>query len=130
MARVTGIGGVFIKSKGDADALTQWYVRNLGLNLEDWGGALLRWPDDHAADKGVTVWNAAQPGDDWFPGALMINYRVDNLAELIVQLKANGVELVMEPMSDDNGTFAWVVDPEGNRVELWEPKPGDEPTKA
>ena len=130
MARVTGIGGVFLKSKGDAKALARWYAENLGIKLEAWGGAILRWTDDHADDKGLTVWHVAKPGDDWFPGPCMINYRVDDMAELIAQLKANGVELVKGPDSDENGTFAWVVDPEGNRIDLWEPKHSDDKNKA
>lgn len=130
MARVTGIGGVFLKSKDNADALSKWYAKNLGIKLEEWGGAVLRWPDDQAEDKGVTVWNAAKPGDGWFPGPCMINYRVDNMVELLAHLKANGVEVVKGPESHENGKFAWVMDPEGNKVELWEPKLWDDKNKA
>ena len=54
MARVTGIGGVFLKSKGDAAALAQWYAKNLGIELESWGGAIMRWPDDRAAELDVS----------------------------------------------------------------------------
>ena len=79
---------------------------------------------DTAADGGQTVWHVAEPNTQWFsPSAssFMINYRVDNMAELLGQLKRNGVEVVKGPESDDNGTFAWVLDPDGNKVELWEP---------
>src|SRR4051812_48659163 len=81
MARVTGIGGVFIKSRKDRGALAAWYEKHLGMRLEPWGGAIFRWPDDKAGDRGVTVWHLADPGNGWFEGPLMINYRVDNLLE-------------------------------------------------
>ena len=125
MAKVTGIGGVFFKSKGDGKSLAAWYRQHLGLALEDWGGAILRWPDDKAEDQGVTVWHVAAHDSKWFSpsqSSFMINYRVDNLGELLEQLRAGGVEVIQGPDSDDNGTFAWIVDPDGNKVELWEPQ--------
>jgi predicted enzyme related to lactoylglutathione lyase len=128
MAKVTGIGGVFFKSTGDHKALSAWYRDNLGLKLEDWGGAILRWPDDQADDGGLTVWNAA-PGDTkWFApsgSSFMINYRVDDLEALLAQLAEAGVEIVGGPESHENGKFAWIMDPDGNKVELWEPKMPD-----
>ncbi len=125
MAKVTGIGGVFFKSTGDGAALAAWYQQHLGLKLEDWGGAILRWPDDKAPDKGVTVWTVAPHDSKWFsPSAssFMINYRVDDLVALLDQLRAAGVAIVQGPDADENGTFAWILDPDGNQVELWEPK--------
>ena len=122
MAKVTGIGGVFFKAKQDPKALAAWYQKHLGLALEDFGGAIFRWPDDKAEDKGLTVWHVAGKDSGWFDSAFMINYRVDDLAELIANLKAAGVELVKGPESAENGKFAWVMDPDGNKVELWEPK--------
>jgi predicted enzyme related to lactoylglutathione lyase len=130
MARVTGIGGVFLKARGDAKALAQWYATNLGLEVQAWGGAVLEWSDDHAEDKGATAWHVAKPGDEWFPGPCMINYRVDDLAGVLARLEANGVALTKGPEKHENGQFAWVTDPEGNRVELWEPKAWDEKNKA
>ena len=132
MARVTGIGGVFFKSTGDSKALAMWYQKNLGLTLEDWGGAVLRWPDDAAEDKGATVWHVAEASSQWFApsqASFMINYRVDNLVELLAQLKANGVTIHQGPESHENGKFAWIIDPDGNKVELWEPKNWDEKNK-
>jgi predicted enzyme related to lactoylglutathione lyase len=126
MAKVTGIGGVFFKSTNDHKKLAEWYSTNLGMPLEAWGGAILKWPDDKSGDGGVTVWHVAERSTQWFApssSSFMINYRVDNMAELLAQLKRNGVEIVKGPDSDDNGTFAWVLDPDGNKVELWEPKP-------
>jgi predicted enzyme related to lactoylglutathione lyase len=125
MAKVTGIGGVFFKAKGDPKALAAWYEALLGLKLEPWGGAVLRWPDDKAGDGGATVWSVAKPDTGWFApsdAAFMINYRVDDLAGLLADLRAAGVEVVKGPDADFNGTFAWVLDPDGNKVELWEPK--------
>ncbi len=125
MARVTGIGGVFFKSTGDHAALATWYQQHLGIPLEPWGGAVLRWPDDTAEDKGLTVWNVAKSDTKWFaPSAasFMINYRVDDLDGLLADLRAAGVDVLQGPESHENGRFAWIVDPDGNKVELWEPK--------
>ena len=66
MAKITGIGGVFFKSTGDHKKLSEWYASNLGLQLEDWGGAILKWSDDTANDEGLTVWNVAAPDTRWF----------------------------------------------------------------
>ena len=129
MAKVTGIGGVFFKSSGDHKKLADWYSRNLGLQLEPWGGAILRWPDDVSADRGVTVWHVADKNTDWFtpsPSSFMINYRIDNMSDMVAQLTRNGVEIVKGPESHENGKFLWVLDPDGNKVELWEPMPVDE----
>lgn len=125
MAKVTGIGGVFFKSTGDHEALAAWYEKNLGIELAEWGGGVLRWPDDHAEDKGVTVWHVASKDSEWFKpsnSSFMINYRVDDMAGLLEQLRANGVEVIKGPEYAENGVFAWIVDPDGNKVELWEPK--------
>jgi predicted enzyme related to lactoylglutathione lyase len=133
MARVTGIGGVFFKSTNDSAALADWYKRHLGLALESFGGAILRWPEDEAEDKGLTVWCVADKDSRWFSpsnSAFMINYRVDDLTELIAQLKRDGIEIVGGPESAENGKFAWIMDPDGNKVELWEPKNWDEKNKG
>lgn len=122
MAKVTGIGGVFFKTKSDPKALAAWYEKHLGLRLEPWGGAILRWPDDTAEDKGLTVWHVAGQDSKWFDAPLMINYRVDDLVELLAQLRAAGIEIIKGPDLEENGKFAWIMDPDGNKVELWEPK--------
>ncbi|MFG0318551.1 MAG: VOC family protein [Planctomycetota bacterium JB042] len=125
MARVTGIGGVFFKSRGDHAALAAWYEKHLGMPLESWGGAILKWPEDEADDGGLTVWTVAEKDTKWFgpsESPFMINYRVDDLAGLLEQLRNDGVEVVSGPESHPNGEFAWIMDPEGNKVELWEPK--------
>jgi predicted enzyme related to lactoylglutathione lyase len=125
MAKVTGIGGVFFKSRTNRDALAAWYRDRLGLRLEEWGGVIFKWPDDKAGDRGVTVWHTAEPDSKWFSpseSSFMINYRVDDLLALVADLKKAGVEIVKGPDSDDTGKFAWIMDPDGNKVELWEPK--------
>jgi predicted enzyme related to lactoylglutathione lyase len=133
MAKITGIGGVFFKSKGDGAALAAWYREHLGMALEDFGGAVLKWPDDKAEDQGLTVWCVAGKDSQWFsPSAstFMINYRVDNLGEMLDQLRAKGVEVMQGPESHENGKFAWIMDPDGNKVELWEPMAWDDRNKG
>jgi len=133
MAKITGIGGVFFKSKGDGATLAAWYRKHLGMALEDWGGAILRWPDDKAEDRGLTVWHVAGKDSKWFsPSAssFMINYRVDNLGDLLEQLRAGSVEVIEGPKSDENGKFAWIMDPDGNKVELWEPMAREDKSKG
>lgn len=125
MAKVTGIGGVFFKSTKDHKALAAWYQKHLGMPLESWGGAMLKWPEDRAGDDGVTVWHVADPNTKWFApstASFMINYRVDDMTGLLSNLRAAGIEIIKGPDTDDNGTFAWIVDPDGNKVELWQPK--------
>jgi predicted enzyme related to lactoylglutathione lyase len=132
MAKVTGIGGVFIKSAGKGSDLAAWYEKNLGLSLESWGGAILSWPDDKAEDGGLTVWSTADADTKWFSpseSSFMINYRVDNMDELLAQLTENGVEIQKGPESHENGKFAWIMDPDGNKLELWEPMIMDEKNK-
>ena len=129
MARVTGVGGIFFKTRGDRAALAAWYQKHLGLPLEAWGGVILKWSDDPAVDGGMTVWHVADRDTKWFSpsdASFMVNYRVDDLDALLAQLRADGVEVIGGPDSDDNGKFAWILDPDGNKVELWEPQARDE----
>lgn len=126
MAKITGIGGVFIRAKSDPKALADWYSKYLGLVLEDFGGAVLKWPEDRAEDGGLSVWHLAAPKSDWFAPSsspFMINYRVDDLDGIIAQLSEGDISLEQGPETHENGRFAWVMDPDGNKVELWEPKP-------
>lgn len=133
MAKVTGIGGVFLKCKGDSAALGAWYQKHLGMTLEDFGGSILRWPDDKAEDGGLTVWALADNDSKWFApseSSFMINYRVDDLDGLLAQLRAEEVTIVGGPESHENGKFAWIMDPDGNKVELWEPMLWDAKNKG
>ena len=132
MARVTGVGGVFFKSTSDNAALAAWYRKHLGMPLEPFGGVIFRWPDDTAEDRGLTVWHVAAKESKWFSpsnASFMINYRVDNLGELLAQLRADGVAIIQGPESHENGKFAWIMDPDGNKIELWEPMMWDDKNK-
>lgn len=132
MAKVTGIGGVFILSRSDGKSLSSWYEKHLGIRIEEFGAAILLWEEDTAEDKGVTVWRAADPDSDWFSpskSTFMINYRVDDLEEMVKQLTAAGIDILQGPEYHENGVFAWLMDPEGNKIELWKPKIWDEKNK-
>lgn len=132
-AKVTGIGGVFFKAKSDPKALADWYEKNLGMKLEPWGGAILRWKEDTAEDGGGTAWHVHDAKSDPFEPSksnFMINYRIDNMDNLIAQLKANNTKIEKGPESHENGKFLWIMDPDGNKVELWEPKIWDDKNKG
>lgn len=132
MAKVTGIGGVFFKSQKDDRALAQWYTKNLGFPAEEYGCTVFEWPKDQAEDKGLTVWKVAEKDTQWFAPSssnLMINYRIDDMDGMLKQLTENGVEILSGPESHENGRFAWILDPEGNKIELWEPMLWDEKNK-
>ncbi|MFO1464958.1 MAG: VOC family protein [Steroidobacteraceae bacterium] len=119
---ITGIGGIFFKAK-DPKALASWYREVLGLPLEPWGGAALRY--DAPKHPPVLVWSAFPASTDYFApstSALMINYAVDDLDAFLARLRAKAVAVLKQDDKDPNGRFAWILDPEGNKVELWEPK--------
>lgn len=125
MAKVTGIGGVFFLANDNNKELLDWYQRCLGLQLEDFGGALLNWQDDHADDKGCTVFHIGEKDSEWFgpsKSRFMINYRVDDMDGMLERLKGEKVDVLQGPESHENGRFLWLMDPDGNKVELWEPK--------
>jgi predicted enzyme related to lactoylglutathione lyase len=120
MAKVTGLGGIFFKSR-DPAALSAWYAQHLGLDVEEWGGA--RFNED-AQRPGYTLWSPFAVDTGYFgPGTqpYMINFRVDDLDALLAQLRAAGVEVAERLEQSEFGRFGWVVDPEGTRVELWQP---------
>jgi catechol 2,3-dioxygenase-like lactoylglutathione lyase family enzyme len=127
MRRVTGIGGVFFKAK-DPERLYDWYERHLGIKrAADGSGVSFKWKDDHEGG-GQTAWaifNAESRYFDPSPAPFMLNFRVDNLDALLAVLKEEGVEIDPNRDSADYGKFAWIYDPEGNKIELWEPPPGD-----
>ena len=123
MARVTGIGGVFLRSK-DPKATAKWYSEHLGIKLSDFNGAAFAWSDEVPAGTGMTAWSAF-PMDTTYFGegsqAAMINYRVDDLDTLLESLAAAGVWIDPKRQDEVYGKFAWIQDCDGNRVELWEP---------
>lgn len=124
MARVTGIGGVFFKSP-NPDALKSWYVDNLGLPVDDNGYVSFPFREhDHPGRVGFCAWNPFKQDTTYYAPSdkpYMVNYRVDDLAGMIEQLTAAGATMVGEPESFDYGKFAWFMDPDGNKMELWEP---------
>ncbi len=117
---VTGIGGVFFKAR-DPDKLTAWYREHLGVPIED-GHAEFLWRDPrNPGQTGRTVWSIFPATTHSFSSAMMLNYRVANLDRMLEQLREAGI--AVEKVEDyDYGRFAWITDPEGNRVELWEPR--------
>ena len=127
MKRVTGIGGIFFHAQ-DPAALRAWYGRHLGIDVLPWGGAAFTRADDEGQPSaGMTIWSIGQAGDDHFaPGkaSFMINYRVDDLAALLQALRDEGCQVLDKTEDGEYGKFGWVIDPEGNKVELWEPPPG------
>ena len=119
--RVTGIGGIFFKAKDKAKLLA-WYREHLGVDVQDWGGASFEWR--HASDgarKGQTVWTVFKSDSKYFAPPFMINYIVDDLDKMRAQLKAAGVTVDDKVDASEFGRFGWAMDPEGNRIELWEP---------
>lgn len=124
MKRVTGIGGVFFKAK-DPQALGEWYKKHLGIDVQAWGGAVFETTD--SAGKVVTdatAWRIANQNDEAFKptkAPFMINYLVEDLTGLLKGLRDEGCEVIGEFDEGDMGKFGWVLDPEGNKVELWEP---------
>lgn len=118
--RVTGIGGIFFKSE-NPKAIKEWYAKHLGV------GEVFKW---HEVDNvkpeqpAQTVWSPFKKDTDYFAPSekqFMLNYRVENLEELMKVLKSEGVQQVGEIQSFSYGKFGWILDPEGNKIELWEP---------
>jgi len=124
MKRVTGIGGIFFKTQ-DPDAMKAWYQRHLGINLDPSYGTSFEWRQaGDPEQKGFTVWSPFPADTDYFAPSkkdFMVNYRVADLEGLLDVLRQEGVEVVGEVQSFEYGKFAHVLDPEGNKVELWEP---------
>ena len=124
MARVLGVGGVFFKSR-DPRALSAWYRDVIGLELEDWGGVVFR-PEAMAGHPGAaTVFSAFEAETTYFePSAkdFMINLAVDDLDGVLASCAAHGVDVKVLP-DEPNGRFAHLLDPEGTKIELWQPKP-------
>ena len=125
--RITGVGGIFFKAK-DPKTLAAWYRDVLGLPLEAWGGVALRY--DAPKHPPALIWNAFPASTSYFApstDAFMIDYAVDDMDASLTRLRAKGVEILKRDDNDPNGRFAWILDPEGNKIELWEPKRAPSP---
>ncbi len=119
---ITGVGGIFIKSK-NPKALAAWYRDVLGLKIESWGGVAL--PADAPGHPPVLVWSAFPETSDYMAPSsreFMVNFAVDDLDAFVARLVDHGVKILKRDDSDPNGRFAWILDPDGTKVELWQPK--------
>lgn len=121
--RVIGIGGIFFKAADHAKT-RQWYAAHLGLK-DSGHGTMLPWRQhDDPSREHVTIWSAFPAATDYFgPGTapFMVNYIVDGLDALLDRLQQAGVKIDPQRMNESYGRFAWIYDPEGNKIELWEP---------
>ncbi len=121
--KVIGIGGVFFKTE-DTEATRSWYAKHLGIESEKWG-AVFPWKrteEDH--NETYTAWSPFKKDTPYFgtgEQAFMINYQVENLDELLATLRSEGVHVFEETDSSEFGKFGWILDGEGNKVELWQP---------
>ena len=123
MAKAVGVGGVFLKAR-DPQALSAWYAANLGISTEDGGSLVFAGPEA----AGMTVFAHFPAETRYFgdgPQSFMVNFRVDDLDGLLAKLAEAGVRIDPKRESFDYGHFAWIWDPEGNRIELWQPLPTD-----
>lgn len=121
MVRVTGIGGIFFKAR-DPEGLREWYRTHLGIDVQDWGGTVFTW-----TQPGSTVWSIFPASSQYFsPGtaSFMINYRVEDLNAVLQALREEGCQVDDKIEVSEFGKFGWVHDPEGNKIELWQPPDG------
>ena len=127
MKRVTGIGGIFFKAR-DPVALREWYREHLGISAEEWGGKAFSWGGpDNPQGIGTTVWSVFESSSTYFAPSqaqFLVNYRVEDLHALVAVLRAEGCAVDDKVEESEFGKFGWVMDPEGNRVELWQPPEG------
>lgn len=121
MARITGVGGIFFKSP-DPKKLSAWYHDVLGFELQDWGGAML--PTTTPGHPAFVVWSPFASDTKYFEPSVrefMINFAVDDLDALLAEIAAKGVT-VLGRNDEPYGRFAWIMDPDGNKIELWQEK--------
>jgi len=120
--RITGVGGVFVTSR-DPSALAKWYRDVLGIELQPWGGAVLRY--DAPGHPPVLAWNALPQNSGYLTPSrreFMIDFAVDDLDAFVARLRAKGVAILKQEDAGPTGKFAWIVDPDGTKIELWQPK--------
>jgi predicted enzyme related to lactoylglutathione lyase len=120
--RITGVGGIFVTSK-DPKALSAWYRDVLGIDIASWGGAMLAY--DAPGHPHVLVWNAFKEGDGYLKPSnreFMINFGVDDMDAFLARIEAKGVKVLKRDDSDPSGRFAWIMDPDGTKIELWQGK--------
>lgn len=120
MAKVIGLGGIFFKAR-DAAALGEWYAKHLGLEVDPAGFARF---DEDAARPGYTLWAPFAADTSYFAPSqqpYMVNFRVDDLDGLLTRLRADGVTVDERVEQSEYGRFGWIMDPEGTRIELWQP---------
>jgi predicted enzyme related to lactoylglutathione lyase len=121
--KVKAIGGVFFKSENPKE-MQDWYDRHLGLSFQQKGYHSFLWKDNESGEQGRTEFSFFKKDTDYMnpsKSPFMINFAVENLEELIIELKSEGIQQVGEIESYPYGKFAWILDPEGNKIELWEP---------
>ena len=119
MKRVTGIGGVFFKCK-DPKAVTEWYKNHLGLDTNPYGATFEWYESADSTKKAQTQWSPFAESSKYFEKEFMINYRVENLVELVEELKKEGVTILDNIETYDYGKFVHSLDAEGTKVQLWE----------
>lgn len=124
MKKITGIGGIFFKCT-NPKKMIDWYTEHLGMTFPNEVGGIIQWRQREDQDAfGHTVWGPFRKNTNYFEPStkeFMINYRVENLVKLLKELKNSGVEIIGEIEEYDFGKFGWILDPEGNKIELWEP---------
>ncbi|MFZ2897906.1 MAG: VOC family protein [Saprospiraceae bacterium] len=121
--KVTGIGGIFFRSK-DPQAVREWYSANLGLAVNQWGSSFEFRNANRPEEINYLQWSPFNEDTDYFEPSkkeFMVNYRVQNIEGLVKQLRENGVTIVDEIETFEYGKFVHILDPEGNKIELWEP---------
>jgi predicted enzyme related to lactoylglutathione lyase len=122
VGHVTGIGGVFVNSK-DPKSLAKWYREVLGLDVKPWGGAALPFDaPDHPPKVSWAVFPASSDSMSPSTREFMINFAVDDMDAMIARLTAHGVPILKRDDNDTFGRFAWIQDPDGTKIELWQPR--------
>lgn len=121
--KVTGIGGIFFFSDNPQET-REWYAKNLGFEVNEWGATFESRNSNKTDEKESIQWSPFKKGDEYFLPSkkdFMINYRVQNIEELVNRLKENGVTILDNITTYDYGKFVHIMDDEGNKIELWEP---------